>query len=137
MAAATVLTTVGKGLVTARLALNSGTLTVYTAQYIGWGTSGTTAVVGDTALGAEVTIGSGSPAYARAVGVGSQVTTSVTNDTYQIQGTITAGATLSIFECGNFDAATAGNIMVHSSFASAIPLNANDQITFKIQVQFT
>ena len=131
---ANVLTTVGKGLVTGRLDATSG-VTATLAPYVGFGTGAGTAAVGDTTLITELTTGT-DPGYARSTGTGSQITTTVTNDTYQLQATITAGGAIALTEAGNFDAATVGNLMVHSTF-NTINLATNDQLTVKLQVQFT
>lgn len=124
---ATVLTHAGKAIITNRI-IGSGT----EPKYIGWGTGTTTAAVGDTALTTEDVTGG----YARVSGTGTRVTTSQTNDTYQVVGTLTAGAALAIAEAGTFDAATTGNICVHGNF-TAITLAASDSIAFTIKVQFT
>jgi hypothetical protein len=51
----------------------------------------------DTALGTE---SAPTTAGGRTVGTESRVTTSITNDTYQVVGTVTAGSTLAITEAG-------------------------------------
>lgn len=124
---ATILTHDGKAIITNRIK-GSGT----EPKYIGWGTGTTTAAVGDHALTTEDVTGG----YARVSGTSSQYTTAQTNDTYQVVGTLTAGATLAIAEVGTFDAATTGNICVHGNF-TAISLAASDSIAFTIRVQFT
>jgi hypothetical protein len=78
---------------------------------------------------------------ARTVGTVSQVTTTVTNDTYQVVGAITALETLSVTELGLFDAAgsgsppTGGNMAWYAVFSS-IGLSSGDSVTFTAQVQF-
>jgi hypothetical protein len=124
---ATVLTTSGKGIITNRIK-GSGTEPLY----IGWGTGAGTAAVGDTALATEDTTGG----YTRATGTSSRVTTSVTNDTYQVVGTLTAGASLTITNAGTFDAVSGGNICVHGDF-TGIALASGDSIQFTIKVQLT
>lgn len=130
---ATVLTTVGKGIVTNRLR-GSGTEPVY----IGWGTGAGTAAVGDTALSTEKAADLSTGTGTRVTGTSSQQTTSVTNDTWQLVGTITATGSGTVTNAGNFDNATigSGNIFIHGDF-TGIPLVTNDSITFTIKVQFT
>lgn len=71
---------------------------------IGVGATGAarTAVAADTALSTAV--------ESRVAGTSSTVTTTVTNDTYQTVGTITATAARSVDEAATFDASTAGNM---------------------------
>lgn len=76
-------------------------------KFIGFGqgnkTPGTdiTALVTDKALGAEIVANGGQTN--RVSGTSSQVTTTNTNDTYQVVGTITANIALAITEAGLFD----------------------------------
>jgi hypothetical protein len=96
------------------------------AKYIGWGTgSGQTAA--SNALAAAA-------AEARTTGTLSQVTTTVTNDTYQVAGTITATGTRAITEVGVFDAAAAGNMDIYGDF-SVVNLASGDSISFTIKVK--
>lgn len=114
----------GKAIVTNRL-ISAGTI----PEFIGWGTGGGAAAEDDTDLTTP-------SAEARTDGVASRVTTTVTNDTYQVVGTIVSLSTQSIDEVGVFDAITAGNLFVLADFA-AIPLEEDDSIQFTIKVQFT
>jgi hypothetical protein len=72
----------------------------------------------------------------------SQVTTTVTNDTMQAVGLITALGTRAITEVGLFDAvgtggpATGGNMDVYGDF-SVINLASGDSISFTVKVAFT
>jgi hypothetical protein len=52
------------------------------------------------------------------VGTESIVTTTVTGDTYQVVGTITAGSARVIDEVGLFDALTTGNMFVEGTLRS-------------------
>lgn len=124
---ATVLTNSGKAIVTNRI-LGSGTA----PNYVGWGTGAGTAAASDTSLFTEDTTGG----YARVNGTASRVTTSQTNDTYQVVGTLTALASLTITNAGTFDAVSAGNIFVKGDF-TGIALNTSDSISFTIKTQFT
>jgi hypothetical protein len=103
-------------------------------QYIGIGSGAGTSAVGDTTLFTEFTTGTWS-GYARVAGTGSQVTTTLNNDTDQCVGTFTApagGATVT--NAGRFDASSGGNLYQKADF-TGIPLSAGDslQITFKLQ----
>ena len=122
---ATVVTNAGKTLKMNRL---RGVGTEPT--YIGWGTGAGTAAITDTALFTEAS-------EARVSGTSSVVTTTTTNDTYQLVGTLTvAGAGKTITNAGNFDASVAGNLHVHGDFAG-MTLNIGDSIQFTIKDQHT
>lgn len=79
---------------------------------------------------------------ARTSGTASQQTGSVTNDKYQVTGTITAAGARAITEVGVFDAAGAasppvgGNMGIYGDFA-VINLAAGDSIAFTIGVTFS
>lgn len=124
---ATVFTHAGKAIVTNRLK-GSGTEPLY----IGWGTGAGTAATSDTSLFTEDTTGG----YARATGTSSRVTVSQTNDAYQVVGTLTAGAALTITNAGTFDASTSGNCCVKGDF-TGIALASGDSIQFTVKLQFT
>lgn len=119
---AQLLVNAGRALLTAFLAGASG------PKYIGWGTGGGTTAVGDTTLFIEAS-------EARVAGTQTQQTTSVTNDTYQLVGTMTANGAKTVTNAGCFDAAAAGNMFIKADF-TGIPLGLGDQIqfTFKWQV---
>lgn len=92
-------------------------------NYAHWGTGATAAAVGDTALQTP-------RAEARVAGTSSIVTTTVTNDTYQVVSTITCASTAAaITEYGQFDASVAGNILIRSTF-DAINVQVGDSIQF-------
>ncbi|MFN0159285.1 MAG: hypothetical protein ACKVRP_14590 [Bacteroidota bacterium] len=97
-------------------------------DYIAIGTGATAAANGDTALQTEV---------ARSQGTKSTVTTTVTDDTYQVQVTFAAGTgTGAITEAGLLDAASTGDLLCRQVF-SAVNKGAGDtlQVTWKIQMQ--
>ena len=120
---ATVVTNAGKTIKMNRLK-GTGTEPVY----IGWGTGAGTAAIADTTLFSEA-------AEARVSGTSSIVTTTTTNDTYQLTGTITcSGAGKTVTNAGNFDASTAGNLHVKGDF-TGIALNVGDSIAFTIKDQ--
>lgn len=103
-------------------------------KYVGIGSGAGTAAAGDTTLFTEYTTGTWS-GYARTSNAGSQVTTTNTNDTYQVQGTFTAGAAQTVTNAGNFDAATAGNLLVKADFTGVV-LASGDSIQVTIKLKF-
>lgn len=99
--------------------------------FIGLGSGAGTAVVGDTTLFTEYNTGTWA-GYARTNNAGTRVTTTVTNDTYQVQGTFTAPAAEAVTNAGNFDASSAGNLLVKGDFATVNLANGDSiQITIK------
>lgn len=120
---ATLLVNAGKAIVTNRIK-GSGTEPVYVAYGTGAGTTAAT----DTTLFSET--------GSRVSGTSTQQTTSVTNDTYQVVGTQTAGGTLAITNAGLFDASTSGNLFVKGDF-STINLSSGDSIQFTFKTQFS
>ena len=120
---ATLLVNAGKAIVTNRIK-GSGTEPVYVAYGTGAGTTAAT----DTTLFTET--------GSRVSGTSTQQTTSVTNDTYQVVGTPTAGGTLAITNAGLFDASTSGNLFVKGDF-STINLSSGDSIQFTFKTQFS
>ena len=120
---ATLLVNSGKAIVTSRLN-SGGTVPQYVALGTGAGTTGST----DTTLFTEVT--------PRVSGTVTQQTTSVTNDTFQVVGTQTAGTSETITNAGVFDASTSGNLFVNGDF-TGIALNTGDSIQFTFKVQFS
>jgi len=119
----TVLCNTGVAVLTNRI-IQAGTA----AKNVGWGNSTSNAAVSDTALGSEQ---APTTSGGRTVGTESRVTTTVTNDTYQVYGVVTAGSSLAITEVGLFDNVTAGNITVHASFPP-INVNSGDSIAFTV-----
>lgn len=120
---ATLMVNGGKAIVTNRIK-GSGTEPLYVA----WGTGSGTTAAGDTTLFTET--------GSRVSGTSTQVTTSTTNDTYQVVGTMTAGGLLTITNAGLFDASTSGNLFVKGDFTS-IGLSSGDSIQFTIKTQFS
>lgn len=96
-------------------------------SWIGWGTGSGTAGVTQTTLFTEAS-------EARVNGTTSVVTTGTTNDTYQVDGTITANGSKNITNVGNFDASTGGSMMMKISF-DPIPVENQDTIRFIIGYQ--
>lgn len=121
---ATIMTDAGEDITTNRIK-GAGT----EPSYVGWGTGAGTADKTDTTLFVEAT-------EARTAGTSTQETTTTTNDTYQVVGTITADGTKTITNAGLLDAAAAGNLYMKGDF-TGIPLVLNDSIEFTMQVQYT
>ena len=92
---------------------------------IGWGTGAGTAAKTDTTLFTEAT-------EARVVPTVSQPTASKN----QWVGTITADGAKTITNAGLFDAAAAGNLVVHGDF-TGIVLALGDKIEFTISLEQT
>jgi hypothetical protein len=117
-------TNIGLGIITALLASSAN-------KHVHWGTGATAADATQTAL---VTPSSDET---RASGTQSQVTTSVTNDTYQVVATLTCASTAkAITEVGVFSAATGGSMYSRNAF-DAINLAVGDSIQFTIKSQYT
>lgn len=129
---ATVLTSKGKAITADRIRTTPATYTV-SPKYPGMGVGATgaarTAVIGDTALTTEVET-------PRVAGTETVVTTTVTGDTYQVTGTITATATRVVDEAGLFDATSAGNMFTSATFP-VVNLATGDSIAFTWKVQYT
>lgn len=113
-------------LVNAGRATLSGLLAASTSKFVGVGTGATAEAATQTALVTEV--------ETRATGTQTQQTTSVTNDTYQVVGTVTATAGRALQESGVFDASTTGNMLVRGVYTT-INLSSGDsiQVTWKLQ----
>ena len=121
---ADVVTNVGVDIVTERMRAGG----IAEPKFVAWGTGAGTAAVAGTTLFTE-------SAEARTDGTSSQQTTSTTDDTYRVVGTITATATRAITNAGLFTASAAGSMLCKSDFAT-INLLTNDSITFTFNVQF-
>lgn len=121
---ATVLTNAGKAITTNRIK-GSGT----EPNYVGWGTGAGTAAATDTTLFTEAS-------EARVAGTSTQQTTTVTNDTYQVVGTLTcAGSGKTITNAGLLDASSGGNLYMKGDF-TGIALNVGDGIQFTMKCQY-
>jgi hypothetical protein len=128
---ATVLTNVGLGIVAKRLvgATPAQAEPKYLAMGVGATGAARTAVVADTALSTET--------ETRVTGTASNVTTTQTNDTYQVTGTITATATRVVDEAGVFDQTSVGGNMLISATFAVINLASGDSIAFTWKLQIT
>ena len=103
--------------------------------FIQWGT-------GSGAAASATAVTTTSTTEDRATGTSSQQTTTVTNDTYRVVGTVTAANTRAITEVGVFDAAgsgnppTGGNMCIYGDF-SVVNLASGESITFTIDTKFS
>ena len=97
-------------------------------KFVAWGTGAGTTAATDTTLFTE--------ADTRTTGTSSRVTTTNTNDTYQVVGTITAGAGETITNAGLFDASSSGNLYCKTDF-TGLALNSGDSITFTFKIKFS
>ncbi len=68
-------------------------------------------------------------------GTSSRVTTTTTNDSYQVTGTRTATGSGTVTVSGLFDAASGGNLFVKGDFAG-IALVSGDSIAYTFKVVF-
>lgn len=118
---------VNAGLAGAAGRLNgSGSPAAFT--YIALGTGTTAAAATDTALEAEITTNGGE----RAAATPSLVTTTVANDTAQLQKTFTFTGSLAITESGVLNAASTGVLLARQVFSTINVANLDSlQITWK------
>ena len=121
---ATLLVDTGKAIVTNYLAGGAATQ----PKYVGWGTGAGTTTATDTTLFSET--------GSRTTGTATQQTTTTTNDTYQVIGTLTASGSVTITNAGLFDANTSGNLFVKGDF-TGIGLTSGDSIQFTFKTQFS
>lgn len=123
---AVVFTNVGKAIVTNRI-IGAGT----EPKYLAWGTGAGTAAATDTTLFSE------SADEARVLGTSSRVTTTVTNDTFQVVGTMTCATNpKTITNAGLFDASSGGSLFIKGDMAG-IALAVGDSIQFTVKAQFS
>ena len=122
---ANVYTNAGKAITTNRIKGAGGAEPAFAA----WGTGAGTAAATDTTLFTEAS-------ETRVSGTSSQVTTTVTNDTYQVVATITADGTKTITNAGLFDASTSGNLFVKGDF-TGVALNLGESIQFTFKLTFS
>lgn len=104
-------------------------------KYLQWGT-------GTAAPKTANVVTTTSTTEARTTGTPAQFTTTVTNEGYQVTGTITAAGTRAITEVGVFDAAgtgsppTGGNMDIYGDFL-VVNLASGDSIAFTVKVTFS
>ena len=122
---ATLLVNTGRAIITNRIK-GSGTEPLNIAWGTGAGTTGAT----DTTLFTET--------GTRTAGTSTQQTTTTTNDSYQVVGTLTAGGALTITNAGLFDVITSssGNLFIKGDFTGVV-LALGDAIQFTVKAQFS
>lgn len=129
---ATVLTSLGKGVTAKRLL--GATPAQAEPKFLALGTGATgaarTATVSDVALSAELAEGRSG------TNLGATVTTTNSNDTYQVVQTVTATGIRAIDEAALFDAATVGSMYVSATFP-VVNLLAGDSLQITSKVQYT
>ena len=104
----------------------AGAEAAFTYLAVGTGTTGPAA--GDTALETEI-VDSG---LARASATATRVTTTVTNDTAQLDKTFTVTGTKAVTEAGALNAASSGTILGRQTFTAVNVVNGDSlQITYK------
>lgn len=130
---ATVLTNAGAAICAGRM-IGGASPSQVEPTFLAIGSGAGTAAVGDTTLSTEFTTGTWT-GYARVSGTSSRVTTTVTNDTYQLVGTFTAPGAEAVTNAGNFDASTVGNLHIHGDF-STINLANGDSLQLTIKQRF-
>lgn len=117
------MTNAGKDIITNRIK-GAGT----EPNYVASGTGSTAEAATQTALVTEV--------ETRVAGTSTRVTTTTTNDTYQVVGTQSITATRALTESGLFDAATVGNMLCRGVF-TVINLVSGDSIQYTWKIQFS
>ena len=125
MASAAFVVNNGLGIITNLVSGIGGTV----PKFVAWGTGTTTAAKTDTGLQTA-------SAEARTTGTASRVTTTVTNDTFQVVGTITSTSAQTIAEVALYDALTVGTCFFHATHG-AQTLASGDSIQYTITAQFT
>jgi hypothetical protein len=99
--------------------------------YIEVGTGATAANVSDTALQTAIT----DSGLARVAATASRVTTSVANDTAQLQTTFTVTGTKAVTESGVLNASSSGVLLARQVFSAINVVNGDSlQITWKFQM---
>lgn len=98
--------------------------------YIAVGTGATAANVADTTLQTELAVSG----LSRVSATASRVTTTVTNDTAQLQTTFTVTGTAAVTESGVLNAASTGTLLCRQVFSAINVVNGDSlQITWKVQ----
>jgi hypothetical protein len=120
MATVVKLTATGRGIISDRI---KGTGTE--PLNIGWGTGTTAPVDGDTALETA-------SAESKVAGTSSVQTTTTTDDTYRVVGTITSSSTQSITEAALFDDS---DVLFMRGTFTAINVDNGDSIQFTMEGQ--
>ncbi len=129
---ATVFTHAGKAIVTDRVKGAGGAEPLNA----GWGTAASTPAVGDTALDGEKATDLSATTGSRTAGTSSRVTTTQTNDTYQVVATRTATGAGTVTNMGLFDNATIGlgALLMKGDMSVTLANGDSIQATFKLQL---
>ena len=98
-------------------------------SHVGWGTGEGTTSEEDTSLFTEAS-------EDRVDGTNSVITTSVTDDTYQVVAEMIADGTKTVTNAGLFTASTEGDLVFKTDF-DGVPLEENDKIEFTFKIQQT
>lgn len=99
-----------------------------TMNRVGWGTGAGTTAENDTTLFTEAS-------ETRATGTQSQQTTTITGDTLQVVGTLTADGGKTITNAGLFDSAAGGtDVMLIKGDHAGVPLLLNDSIEYTMKL---
>ena len=132
---ATVVTNAGQAIPSGRMI--GSTPSQAEPKFIGWGTGAGTAAVADTTLFSEKDVDLSATTGTRTTGSSSQVTTTQTNDTYQVTGTRTATGSGTVTNAGLWDnsAIGSGTLYVKGDF-TGIGLSSGDSIAFTFKVKF-
>jgi hypothetical protein len=132
---ATVITNVGLAIASGRFIGASPTQAE--PKQIGWGTGAGTAAAGNTSLFTEKALDLTATTGSRTTGTSSQVTTTQTNDTYQVTGTLTATGAGTVTNAGLFDNATiaSGTLYLKGDFAGIV-LASGEAIAFTFKIAF-
>ncbi len=142
---ANVLTNAGRAILTNRIK-GAGT----EPNFVGWGAGAGTSAAADTSLFTEQYSTSNDGTHnTRVTGTSTQQTTTVSNDTYQVVGTLTVASgtgAITVTNMGCFDtngqaanlttAPSGGNLFVKGDF-TGIALNVGDSIQATFKLQFT
>ena len=130
---ASLVPSVGKAVISGRMF--GATPTQAEPHFVGWGTGAGAGAAGSTDLSTPAT-------EARVSGTSTQFTTTVTNDTHQVVGTITATGAKTITNVGVFDAAGSGSppsggvlYAIFDGLSQA--LASGDSIQFTCRIQFS
>jgi len=103
---------------------------------IGWGTGAGTTAITDSTLFTEAKVDLTAGSTDHTVGTSARVTTTSTNDGYQVTGTRTATGAGTVTNAGLWDAASGGNLWLKGDF-TGIVLGVGDAIAFTATGTFT
>lgn len=121
------ITSAGKAGIASRIN-GSGAEAAFTYLAVGTGTNA--AAAGDTALQTELA----TSGLSRVNATASRVTTSVTNDTAQLQTTFSVTGTQAVTEAGILNAASTGTLLSRQVFSAINVVNGDSlQLTYKVQ----